>query len=66
MEKWKALDDKTRKQRAADEGQIVDPGSPLEKTKHIAGSGITDVRNNLAAYTIVKAESHDAAAKWLV
>ena len=74
MAKWTGLDEKTRQQRTADgmkawgdwvnehKGQIVDQGSPLGKTKHIAGSGITDIRNNLTAYTIIKAESHDAAA----
>ena len=75
MAKWTALDEKTRKQRESDgikawmawakefDSQIVDPGSPLGKTKHIAGSGISDTKNNLAAYTIIRAESHEAAAK---
>jgi len=29
----------------------------------VSNSGIADTRNNLAAYTVVQAESHDAAAK---
>ena len=42
---------------------IVDHGCPLGKTKSISHTGIADTRNNLAGYTIVRAESHEAAAK---
>lgn len=42
---------------------IVDHGTPLGKTKRIDAKGIADTRNNLAAYTLVKAESHEAAAR---
>ena len=42
---------------------IVDQGSPLGKTKRISKLGISDTKNELAAYTIVQAESHEAAAK---
>ncbi len=42
---------------------IKDPGSPLGKTKRVTASGVTDIRNNLAAWTVVEAESHDAAAR---
>lgn len=42
---------------------ILDGGGPLGKTKEISAAGIKDIRNNLAAYTIVQAESHEAAAK---
>lgn len=42
---------------------IVDNGSPLGKTKRISAEGISDFRNKLAAYTIVQAESHQAAAR---
>jgi len=42
---------------------IVESGGPLGKTKRADAKGITDVRNNLAAYVIVQAESHEAAAK---
>ena len=78
MEKWKKLDDATRKQReqegmkaweawgAKNKAAILDDGSPLGKTKRVDSSGIKDVRNDLAAYTIVQAESHEAAAKLFV
>lgn len=42
---------------------IVDIGTPLGKTKRIGEDGISDIRNNLTAYTIVQAESHEAAAR---
>ena len=44
-------------------GSLVDGGTPLGKTKRVTKDGISDVRNNLAAYTIVEAESQEAAAK---
>lgn len=42
---------------------IVDPGGPLGKTKRIRAEGVADVRNDLTGYTIVQADSHEAAAK---
>lgn len=42
---------------------IVDIGAPLGKTKSISSNGIEDTKNNLSGYIIVKAESHEAAAK---
>ncbi|MEO7386498.1 MAG: hypothetical protein ABIX37_06155 [Gammaproteobacteria bacterium] len=44
-------------------GSTVDGGGPLGKTKRIDPQGITDIRNPMAAYTIVEAESHQAAAQ---
>ena len=72
--KWQALDEKTRKEReqAGMEAwknwvmktkTIVDMGSPLGKTKKVDNSGVSDTKNNLTAYTVVEAESHEAAAK---
>jgi len=42
---------------------IVDNGAPLGKTKRVTADGISDIRNNMAAYTVVRAESHEEAAK---
>ena len=53
---WKAW---AEKHRAA----IVGMGGPLGKTKKVSEHGIEDITNLLSAYTIVRAESHDAAAK---
>ena len=44
-------------------GAIVDVGSPLGKTKEINAGGVTDTKNRMTAYTIVKANSHEEAAK---
>lgn len=75
MEAWKKLDEAQRQQRQKDgmlawgewvqanAGAIVEQGSPLGKTKRISKQGISDVRNELAAYTVVQAQSHEAAAK---
>ena len=38
-------------------------GGPLGKTKHVSARGVADVKNNMAGFTIVKAESHEAAAR---
>ena len=43
--------------------RIVDAGGPLGTTKRVGPDGIKDIRNNLAAYVIVEAESPDAAAQ---
>src|SRR5262249_53532828 len=53
---WKAG---VEKQHAA----IVGMGGPLGKTKKVSERGIEDVSNSMSAYTVVRAESHDAAAK---
>ena len=75
LPKWKAMNEDERKQRekagmeawskwaAANQKAIVDPGSPLGKTKRASPQGISDTRNEMAAYTIVQAESHEAAVK---
>jgi hypothetical protein len=42
---------------------IVFMGGPLGKTKQANLSGIQDTSNHLAAFTVVRADSHEAAAK---
>ncbi|HEY5921495.1 MAG TPA: hypothetical protein VIV11_07480 [Kofleriaceae bacterium] len=75
LEAWKKLEQKERDRREAQGVQawmdwgnkhaasIVDNGTPLGKTKRTAANGVSDIKNNIAAYTVVKAESHEAAAK---
>ena len=75
LDAWKALPEDERNRREQDgmkawgdwvtrHGKaIVDHGSPLGKTKRIAAKGISDIRNELAAWTVVEAETHDAAAR---
>jgi len=72
---WDKLDEAARNARAAsgmqawggwmqkNAKQIDDPGGPLGKNKRVSAKGIADVRNECAGYTIVEAESHEAAAK---
>ena len=47
-------------------GAIVDMGAPLGRTKRVTKDGLADVRNNLGGYTVVQAESQEAAAKMFV
>ena|ERR1700722_448774 len=53
---WKAW---AEKHQAA----IVGMGGPLGKTKTVSQSGIADISNEMGAYTVVRADSHEAAAK---
>jgi hypothetical protein len=47
------------------ENALVDMGAPLGKTKRVTATGVASVRNEVTGYTIVEAESHDAAAAML-
>lgn len=42
---------------------IVENGGPLGKTKRTGADGVSDTRNALTGYIVVKADSHEAAAK---
>ena len=42
---------------------IVGTGGPLGKTKRVSQQGIADVSNELGGYVVVRANSHEAAAK---
>jgi hypothetical protein len=42
---------------------IVAMGGPLGKTKKVTQRGIDDTSNALGAFTVVRADSHEAAAK---
>jgi hypothetical protein len=42
---------------------IVAMGGPLGKTKKVSERGTDDASNNLGAFTVVRADSHGAAAK---
>lgn len=75
LDKWQSVDEKQRalKEKAGMEAwqrwakvheiAIVDQGSPLGKTKRISATGIADTKNEIGAYTVVQAISHDEAAK---
>ena len=75
MAEWKKMDEDKRKRQekagmeawskwaTANQKSIVEQGTPLGKTKRISKQGISDTKNELTAYAIVQAESHEAAAK---
>ena len=75
MTAWKALPEAQRKTKEREgmaawkawveknKGAIVEMGGPLGKTKKISQRGIEDVANEMGAYTVVRAASHEAAAK---
>jgi hypothetical protein len=45
------------------QASIVTMGGPLGKTKRVNARGIEDISNALGAFTVVRAASHEAAAK---
>jgi hypothetical protein len=72
---WDRLEESERRRRESEGMQawrkwgelhqqdVIYPGAPLGKTKQAAADGISDTRNNLAAFVIVQADSHEAAAR---
>jgi hypothetical protein len=72
---WNQMDEQRRKTREAEgmrawmewgkehAAAIVDPGSPLGKTKRASPDGIEDIENVMVGYAVVRAESHEAAAR---
>lgn len=72
---WDALPEAERKAKGVEamaawtawaekhQAAIVEAGGPLGNTKRASANGIEDVRNNMAAFTVVRADSHAAAAK---
>jgi len=75
MAAWQALDEAERKRREKEgiaawhkwildhQGAIVEIGSPLSRTKRVDSTGVSDVRNEMGAWTVVKANSQEEAAK---
>ncbi|MBV9592071.1 MAG: hypothetical protein JO310_20955 [Hyphomicrobiales bacterium] len=53
---WKAWMEKHQ-------GTVVAMGGPLGKTKRVTASGIKDIANEMGAFTVVRAGSHEAAAQ---
>lgn len=72
---WDALPEKDRRAKEqqgvaawhawvnSHQAAIVTMGGPLGKTKRVSARGIADVSNDLGAFTVVRADSHEAAAK---
>ena len=78
LAEWKKMDEQTKKQREkaamdawmkwgeTNAKSIVDNGGPLGKTKRVDKNGVSDIKNEMTGYTVVRAESHEAAAKMFV
>ena len=56
MESW-------MKWMKANEKALVDTGGPLGKTKRVTAQGASDARNEITGYSLVQAESAEAATK---
>jgi len=75
MAAWNALSEKEQQTKMQEgiaawkawvskhQAAIVEMGGPLGKTKKIAQNGIEDVSNAMGAFTVIRADSHEAAAK---
>jgi len=75
MKEWMALPDAERRSREQQgmaawkawvekhSAAISAMGGPLGKTKKVTARGIEDVSNELSAFVVVTAESHEAAAR---
>ena len=75
MAAWTALPEAERKAKekegiaawkawvAKHQAALVEMGGPLGKTKRVGPGGITDISNELGAFTVVRAASQEAAAK---
>ena len=73
--KWSGLDPEAKKKQEMagmsgwmawvknNEKSIVELGGPIGKTKKADSKGISDASNTITGFTIVQAESHEAAAK---
>jgi hypothetical protein len=55
MDDWTAWMD-------AHKADLADMGAPTGKNKRVTKGGVSDTRNEVCGYTIVEADSHDAAA----
>lgn len=56
MAAWKAWGEKHQ-------AAIASIGGPLGKTKRVSANGIEDISNELGAFIVARADSHEAAAK---
>jgi len=72
---WNALSEAERKAKEQEgiaawkgwvekhQGAIQAMGGPLGKTKQVDGKGVADIANEMGAFTVIRAVSHEAAAK---
>jgi hypothetical protein len=74
MKAWNTLSDSDRRAKEQEgmaawtawverhQAVIVGMGGPLGKTKKVSQRGIEDVSNEMSAFVVVRANSHEAAA----
>jgi hypothetical protein len=48
------------------QNEIVYDGAPLGRTKKVDKGGVADARNDMGAFTVVQAQTHDDAAKMFI
>ena len=72
---WTAMSDAERKAKEMEgiaawkawverhQGAIQAMGGPLGTTKRVDGKGVADIANEMGAFTVVRAASHEAAAR---
>jgi hypothetical protein len=75
MAAWNAMSEAERKAKEVEgiaawkawvekhQSAIQAMGGPLGKTKMVDGKGTADIANEMGAFTVVRAASHEAAAK---
>lgn len=75
MKAWNALPETERRAKEQDgiaawknwveknSSAVAEMGGPLGKTKKVTQKGIEDVSNEMGAFMVVRADSHEAAAK---
>jgi hypothetical protein len=75
MTAWNALSEQERRAKGREgmiawkawaekhQDAVVGMGGPLGKTKKITERGIADVSNEMGAYMVIRADSHQAAAQ---
>lgn len=78
MDEWNALPEAEREERTKrgvaawrawaekHRASILEGGGPLGRTKRVTGEGITDIRNHMGAFVVVRAESQETAARMFV
>ncbi len=78
MEAWRAMDEAKRKAAEASgmkawmdwmvahKDAVVTDGGPLGKTKRVDAKGVSDATNALTGYVVIRAATHEDAAKMFV
>ena len=78
MSGWNELPEAVRAEREAagirawrdrverNRSRIVENGAPLGRTRSVSPAGIADIRNNMTAFTVVRADRHEEAAQLFV